>query len=155
MEIERKFLIKIKPDISGVIPVHYERYYLKRSEGVEERIQKKGTIFEHEKKIVISTLERTREKREIPEEEFLRLKKRAGEVIVRDGYELGNGTSIKIYQGRFEGLMRAEIEFATKEDAIAYEPEKWMGHEITASPLGRDSTLLDLSDSEFASLIKK
>ncbi|MEN9921948.1 MAG: hypothetical protein RL097_224 [Candidatus Parcubacteria bacterium] len=155
MEIERKFLIKAMPDLLGITPVRYERYYLKREAGVEERIQKKGTKFEHEKKTLISTLERTREKREISEEEFLRLKKEAGEAIVRDGYGLGNNTSIKIYHGRFEGLLRVEIEFATKEDALAYKPEQWMGDEITASPLGRDSTLLDLSESEFLSLVKK
>jgi len=155
MEIERKFLIKTMPDLSGIIPVHYERYYLKREGEVEERIQKKGKKFEYEKKIFVSTFERTKDKREISEEEFLRLKKEAGEAIVRDGYEFRDNISIKIYHGRFEGLLRAEVEFATKEDALVYKPEQWMGDEITTSSLGRDSTLLDLSENEFLSLVKK
>lgn len=155
MEIERKFFIKEMPDVSKMTPIRYERYYLRRDVDVEERIQKKGDKFEYEIKKKISDLERTKDKRQISEEEFYRLKPVSGEVIIRDSYKLSNSVSIKIYHGRFEGLRRAEVEFDSKEDALAYTPESWMGEEITTTPLGKDSLLLGLSQQEFLDLLNK
>lgn len=155
MEIERKFLVKNIPDLSNITPIRYERYYLKRGDGIEERIQKKGEIFEYEIKKEVSKLERTANKKIITEEEFDKLKQNSSESILRDSYKLSNNLSIKIYHGRFEGLIRAEIEFETVELAKVYQSESWMGDEITDSPLGRDSKLLDLSDPEFHKLLSK
>lgn len=155
MEIERKFLIKKLPDISGITPIRYERYFLKNEDGIEERVQKKGNKYEYESKRLISELERTRDKKEISEEEFEKLKLKGGEAIIRDGYALDDRVSIKIYHGRFAGLKRAEIEFGTVEEAKEYQPESWMGKEITATPLAKDSTLLRLSPAEFQSILEK
>lgn len=153
MEIERKFLIAQMPDLSNKSPMRYERYYLKRDNGIEERIQKKGDLFEHELKKEISSLERTKDKKEISEQEFEKMKTGASEAIIRDGYKIDDQVSIKIYHGKFKGLKRAEVEFDSRDEATAYIPESWMGKEITDSPLGRDSALLDLSAEEFQKLI--
>lgn len=154
MEIERKFLIRKMPDLTGIQPVHYERYYLHRDENVEERIQKKDSIYEYEYKKRISSLERTKEKRSLSESEFFELKQRASEAIIRDSYLLPSGVSIKIYHGKFEGLVRAEIEFKTREEATQYQPVSWMGEEITENPLGKDSKLLNLSGKEFYQMLQ-
>jgi CYTH domain-containing protein len=153
-EIERKFLVRDMPELSGITPVRYERYYVRRDDTVEERVQKKGDVYEYERKEKISPLERTREKRTVSVEEFLHLKKDAGECIIRDSYALDKNLSLKIYHGRFEGLVRAEIEFRSTEEALAYHPSHWMGKEITTSPLGKDSALLSLTDEEFHALLK-
>lgn len=155
VEIERKFLVKNIPDLSSITPVRYERYYIKREPGFEERVQKKDEVFEYEIKKEISNLERTKEKKIISEEEFEKLKQNANEAIVRDGYKIDDRTSVKIYHGRFEGLQRAEVEFGSVEEAGIYVPEKWMAEEITDSPLGRDTRLLDLTEEEFKNLINK
>jgi CYTH domain-containing protein len=158
MEIERKFLIKEMPDLSGIKAVGYERYYIKKDGEAVERIQKKGDSYEYETKRTISHLEHEKEKRRITREEFEELKRgKENEGIIRDGYLLSSNpdVSIKIYHGRFEGLSRVEVEFSSKEEAEKYVPQSWMGTEITVSPLGADSRLLHLSRDEFLSLLKR
>lgn len=153
MEIKRKFLVKEMLDLSDKKPVRYERHYLKSEDGVEERVQKKEDVFEYEIKKRISDLERTKDKKIITEEEFDALRENASEAIIRDSYKLDENSSIKIYKGRFEGLIRFEIEFDSKEEAEKYIPAEWLGEEITHSPLGRDSELLKLTESEFKELL--
>jgi adenylate cyclase len=158
MEIERKFLIKELPDLSGIKPIGYERYYIKKDGESVERIQKKGDCYEYETKRSISHLEHKKEKRKITQEEFEELRRgKEQEGILRDSYLLSSNpdVSIKIYQGKFEGLARVEIEFASKEEAEEYIPKSWMGAEITVSPLGADARLLHLSRDEFLSLLKR
>jgi adenylate cyclase len=155
MEIERKFLIKEMPDLSGYISIKYERYYLRVEPDLEERIQRVGDIYERETKARKSELERTSDKIQITEEEFNRLKPQAQSAIVRDSYLVSDNPeiTIKIYHGQHEGLVRAETEFNTLEEARAFIPLDWMGGEITNSPLGRDSQLLGLSKEEFKQLL--
>lgn len=155
MEIERKFLIKELPDLSPKEPIRYERYFIKIENGLEERVQKKGDKYEYEIRKTISDIQRTKEKRSITEEEFIEFKKgKENEGIIRDSYLISEkpNITIKIYRGRFEGLIRAEVEFNSEEEARDYKPESWMGSEITTSPLGMDSRLLHLTPEEFKSL---
>lgn len=160
MEIERKFLVKEMPDISGVNPVPYERYYLRVEDGLEERIQRKGGVYEREIKRVVkgmgNVVQRTSEKTPITQEEFETLKQ-GKEGISRDSYRVSSkpDISLKVYHGKFEGLVRAEIEFENETEAKQYEPVDWMGNEISQSPLGLDSRLLHLSREEFLSLLKR
>lgn len=155
-EIERKFLVKEIPNLTGIKPVHYERYFLQRGSTVEERIQKKDNTFEYEKKVTISPIESHKEKRIISEEEYNNLKQRSSDAIIRESYILATNpeVSLKIYEGRFKGLMRVEVEFKSVEEANSFIPQDWMGEEITNSPLGRDGKLLDLTDQEFQELLR-
>lgn len=153
MEIERKFLVNELPDLSHIEPVHFERYYLNVSDGVEERIQKTNDKYSYEKKVLINELSRSTEKNEITENEFENLKQGSSRAVVRDSYELNSSLSIKIYHGDFEGLVRAEVEFASVEEALHYQPESWMGNEITNTPLGKDSSLLHLDSKSVLKLI--
>ena len=155
-EIERKFFVKQMPDLSGIEPLHYERYFLGRANGTEERISKINEKFVYEKKNEISSLERSREKKEISEQEFNQLKEKSSEAIIRDRYNIGSNpeVAIQIYHGRFEGLIRAEVEFETEEEAKSFVPLPWMGKEMTNLPIARDSKLLDLTDKEFQGYLK-
>jgi len=158
MEIERKFLVKELPDLLDIKPVRYERYYLKKDEPLVERIQRKGDRYEFESKKTISPLEHEKQKRYISQGEFERLREgKEAEGIIRDGYTLSEDpeVSIKIYHERFEGLIRAEVEFSSKETAEAYIPDSWMGAEVTISPLGADARLLHLTRDEFSSLLQR
>ena len=150
-EIERKFFVKEMPDISGLQPLHYERYFLERSNGREVRIAKVGDSYVYEEKNEVSDLERTREKREITRPEFEKLKEHSSEGIVRERYSISENPkiAIQIYHGRFEGLIRAEVEFDSEDAARSFVPLSWMGKEITGLPIARDGKLLDLSDEEF------
>lgn len=155
-EIERKFLIKTMPNLTGIEPVRYERYYIRREPTVEERVQKKGNIYEYEKKEKISDLESAKEKKQITEVEFNKLKSETNEAIIRDSYLLNSkpSISVKIYHGKYEGLIRAEVEFDSLDDANTFTPLDWMGDEITNAPIGRDARLLDLAHDEFARVIE-
>ncbi|OGE30576.1 hypothetical protein A2631_03405 [Candidatus Daviesbacteria bacterium RIFCSPHIGHO2_01_FULL_44_29] len=156
-EIERKFLIKKLPDLSDQTPILYERYYLRRGDDVEDRIQLKGGKYEREILESVSSLARKKHKTTLTKGEFESLKQQASEVIIREGYQIKdipNGT-IKIYHGRFEGLIRAEVEFPSEEKAQAFKAPDWFGKEISDTPLSRDSRLLDLSDEDFKKLLSK
>lgn len=156
LEIERKFLISKLPDVSGIVPIEYERYFLERSNGIETRVQKKGNKYTFEKKVEKEGVGRERaEEREISEEEFNTLKKAASKAILRTRYDISPLVAIQVYQGDYEGLIRYEVEFNTVEEAQAYVPESWLGKEITESPLGRDGKLLDLSREDFLAELKK
>lgn len=155
-EIERKFFVKEMPDLSGIQPLHYERYFLERSKETEIRISKINEAYKYEKKTRISKLERTREKKDITKEEFEKLKKDAGDGILRDRYDLSKNPdiSIQIYRGRFEGLIRAEVEFKSVREAEDFVPPSWMGKEMTDLPIAYDSKLINLSTEEFQTFIQ-
>jgi CYTH domain-containing protein len=158
-EIERKFFVNVMPDISGIKALHYERYFINRDNGdngIEERISKIDDEFWYQRKVEISELERTQEKKRISESEFNQLKEKASEAIIRDRYNLSFNPDIviQIYHGRFEGLIRAEVEFNSEAEAKSFIPLSWMGEEMTGLPIARDSKLLDLTDSEFRKYLK-
>ena len=157
MEIERKFLVKKLPDLSGYQPISYERYYVHRGDGVEKRIQKKGDKYEFEELEEASGLSRTHHKRELTEHEFNQMKGRPEEALLRESYVISNNPeiSIKIYHGRFEGFARVEVEFSSEEEAQAFVPPDWFGEDITYHPLGRDVKLVGLSAEEFEGYFNK
>ena len=110
----------------------------------------------YERKAEISALERAREKKEISEQEFNQLKEKSSEAIIRDRYNISSNpeVAIQVYHGRFEGLVRAEVEFETEEEAKSFIPLPWMGKEMTGLPIARDSKLLDLNEAGFQSYLK-
>lgn len=144
------------PNLSGLTPLRYERYYLKSDGQTVERVQKKGDKYEFEIKRSVTGLEHIKEKKQITQDEFEKLKQgKEKDVIIRDGYQLSvePNVSIKVYRGKYEGLIRAEVEFNTKEVAENYVAESWMGVEITTSALGSDAKLLRFSREEFLGLL--
>ena len=154
-EIERKFLVKEVPDLTGKQPIRYERYYLENSDKKERRIQRKGDKFELEELIEDSNLTRQKTKKQITEQEFKGLKKSASNAVIRDSSLISESPqmTLKVYHDKYDGLIRAEVEFSSEEEAKSFEVPNWFGKEITNSPLGRDSRLLKLSEEEFQSLI--
>lgn len=50
--------------------------------------------------------------------------------------------TLQIYQGELNGLIRAEVEFESTEEANEFIPLLWMGKEITGLDIARDSTNL-------------
>jgi adenylate cyclase len=156
-EIERKFLVNILPDLTGITPYEYERYIIYNEDGIQMRVQKKNdTSFSFERKVKSTNLSSERIWFEITESEFLLLKNLAKNRITRTTYQLSDEfkTSIKIYHEQFEGLVRAEVEFKTEESAKQFSPPSWFGKEITNSKLGNDSELKKLTNIEFKAAIK-
>lgn len=156
-EIERKFLIKTMPNISGLESILYERYFIFRNKNIEIRVQRKGSKYEFERKTKENSLTHSKQKFEISKEEFDFLKENSKESITRESFLLQSNPeiSIKIYHGRFEGLNRVEVEFENEKLAEDYLPPDWFGEEITDTPLGKDSRLLDLTQDDFDVFLKK
>ncbi len=157
LEIERKFAVKELPNLDNLKPIRYERYYLPSTEGNERRVQKKDDKYELEELQEQSSLVRNKIKTPISEADFNRLKAESKDCLIRDSYLIQNDPeiSIKIYHGRFVGLIRAEVEFKSEEDSKSFVPPKWFGKEITSTALGRDSKLLNLNQTEYNKLIEE
>lgn len=156
-EIERKFYIRQLPSLEGIQPLHYERYILSNDDEKEVRIQKVNDTYTYEEKSSVSDLERTRTKKEITKEEFDTLKvESSGKAVIRDRYNISSNPeiAIQIYHGDFEGLIRAEVEFDSEEQAKAFKPLDWMGKEMTGLPIARDATLIELSKSELQEFLR-
>jgi adenylate cyclase len=155
-EIERKFLVKTIPDLSKVKKIEYERYYLYVGKGIELRIQRKSEEYELERKVATGNLSRTSDVCPLSKEEFDLLKKLSDKSIIRDAYQISDkpDISIKIYHGDYEGLVRAEFEFESEEEAKTFVPPEWCGKEITDSDLGRDSRLMGLEKDGFEKNMK-
>jgi CYTH domain-containing protein len=155
-EIERKFFLKSLPsDIDLTSKTTYERHFLKIGPDEELRIQRKGDKYFLERKAINSKLSSTKSVTPISIEKFNELRQDAVASIERDSYKVSNiqNATIKVYQGRFEGLIRLEVEFQSVADATHFSPPDWSGIEITESDLGRDSKLVGLSYPEFRTLL--
>lgn len=154
---KRKFLVRHIPNLSDIKSVHYERYFLLQENGVEIRVQSRGNAFEIERKSVSESGQEQVSKYEISREAFSILKQAATEAVIRESYLLSENpyVAIKIYQGKFQGFMRAEAAFTSPEEAASFVPLEWMGPEITDSPLGRDSQLLSMNMDDVETLINE
>ncbi|HBY19995.1 MAG: hypothetical protein A2Y24_01450 [Clostridiales bacterium GWE2_32_10] len=158
MEIERKFILKSLPQTELGEKIEYKRHFIYSKDGVEMRIQQKGNMFELERKEKIDNLVSKKEKIEITKEEFDTLKTISNASIERDSYVIsveGREVSLKVYRGVYEGLIRAEVEFATKEEAEGYVPPNWFGREITDTVIGKDSNLINFSRKDFTEEMEK
>jgi len=85
------------------------------------------------------------------------LKARASDAIIRDKYVISEmpNIAIQIYHGKFEGLIRVEVEFDSEKEANEFVPLGWMGKEMTNLPIARDGKLLDLTSEKFEENLNK
>lgn len=157
-EIERKFMVKEMPSLRGVKDVPQERYFIQRSDLVEEGYKRKGDVYEYEIKTTISPKERSREKRFVTQEEFEAQKENGSRIIKRDCFYLTKKSpiiSIKKYRGMYEGLVLAEVEFDSIEEREDFDVPDWMGTEVTETPLGKDADLADLDEEDFEKILEE
>ena len=146
----RRFIINNLDGINISFPIRYERYY------VDDylRIQKKAEKYQKE---ILDKNNCIISKTEISEEEFNRIKERSIKRIIRDSYLYNEDSriSIKKYYEDFEGLIRVEVTFKSKEEMKSYKKESWMGKEITNSNLAFDKFLIKLNRNEFLEELNK
>ncbi len=144
MRLTRRFIIQSIDNIDVSSPIRYERYYI----NANLRIQSKNNVLEKE---ILDKDNVIIEKTNISEEEFNKIKKDAYSKIIRDSYLYlnDNRISIKKYLGKYQGLIRVEVEFNSVDEMTSYKKESWMGMEITNSVLAFDKYLSKLSEQEF------
>jgi adenylate cyclase len=144
MEVERKFLVPEAPDLDGAEADEIEQGYLAIGAEGEVRVRRKG------EKLVLTAkrgsglsrqegeIELDRERFDIlwPLTEGRRLHKRR-HVVPYGELEI----EVDVYEGDLEGLMVAEIEFGSEEEARGFEPPDWLGEDVTGDRRYLNETL--------------
>ena len=144
MEIERKFLIKKLPDnLTSYKARKIEQAYLCTDPVVRVRRDNDVYYLTYKSKGMI-----------VSEEYNLPLTKEAyghllakadGNIITKTRYEIPEKDNLTIeldvFEGKFDGLLLAEVEFASEEEALGYIPPEWFGEDVSNSTKYHNSTL--------------
>ena len=142
MEIERKFKIKSLPDLDKYEYRVIEQGYLctdpvmrVRKEDDKYYMTYKGRGF----------LEREEYNLPLNKESYEHLVKKAdGVIITKNRYLIPYGEhtiELDVFKGAHEGLIIAEVEFETKEKALAFEAPDWFAEDVTEDPSFTNSNL--------------
>lgn len=144
MEIERKFLIKNIPfPLDGFVSRRIEQAYLCTDPVVRVRrdnddyyltYKSRGLMIREEYNLPLT-----------PEAYSHLLAKHDGIVISKTRYEIpekdGLTIELDIFGGEYRGLILAEVEFQSEEQALSYSPPEWFGEDVSNSPKYHNSTL--------------
>lgn len=142
MEIERKFLVKELPDLSGVKSSEIMQGYV--SILPEIRVRKLDDKYYRTEKDE-GTVVREEREWEITKDEADKLFSEVKtNIIKKTRYYIpyGNYTvELDIYKGKFEGLVVCEIEFPTLNEANEFTPPDWFGEDISEKKEYRNKIL--------------
>ena len=144
MEIERKFLIKKLPDnLTSYKARKIEQAYLCTDPVVRVRRDNDDYYLTYKSKGMI-----VREEYNLPltKEAYVHLLAKAdGNIITKTRYEIPEKDNLTIeldvFEGKFDGLLLAEVEFASEEEALCYIPPEWFGEDVSNSTKYHNSTL--------------
>lgn len=144
MEIERKFLIKKLPDnLTSYKARKIEQAYLCTDPVVRVRRDNDEYYLTYKSKGMI-----VREEYNLPltKEAYGHLLAKAdGNIITKTRYEIPEKDNLTIeldvFEGKFDGLLLAEVEFASEEEALGYIPPEWFGEDVSNSTKYHNSTL--------------
>ncbi|MGN0308774.1 MAG: CYTH domain-containing protein [Lachnospiraceae bacterium] len=142
MEIERKFKVKLLPDLSG-FPVHLlEQGYLCTDPVVRIRREDESCYLTYKGKGLL-----VREEYNLPltREAYQHLLSKAdGRIIRKKRYLIPfeeKTIELDIFDAPFNGLQIAEVEFTSEEEALSFLPPDWFGEEVTYDKRYHNSNL--------------
>ena len=147
MEIERKYLVKQIPENYESFPCHaIEQAYLCTGPVVRVRREDDSYYLTYKGKGLLS-----REEYNLPlnEQAYKHLLEKAdGIVLTKDRYRIPmTGTyahltiELDVFSGVYSGLVLAEVEFPTEEEAMAFKAPEWFGRDVTFSGEFQNSRL--------------
>ena len=146
MEIERKYLVEkenLPENLEQFPSREIEQGYLCTSPVVRIRRQNEKYFLTYKSKGLMS-----REEYNLPltKEAYEHLKPKAdGIVICKTRYLIPEKNDLTIeldvFHADYEGLLLAEVEFSSEEEANAYEAPEWFGEDVTFSSKYHNSTL--------------
>lgn len=145
MEIERKYLITAPLSGYKTYPYHViEQGYLCTEPVVRVRKEDDSYYLTYKSKGLMA-----REEYNLPltKEAYSHLIGKAdGTILTKKRYLIPiEGTRLTIefdvFEGRYQGLMLAEVEFETEEEANAFVPPEWFGKDVTFSGEYQNSRL--------------
>jgi CYTH domain-containing protein len=144
VEVERKFLVPDTPDLDETESDEIEQGYLAIGADGEVRLRRKG------EKLVLTAkrgagISRDEAEVELDPEVFERLwPLTEGRRLHKRRHVIPHGdltVELDVYEGDLEGLVVAEIEFDSEDDAGRFEPPDWIGEEVTGDERYLNETL--------------
>src|SRR4051794_12862562 len=144
MEIERKFLLSEPPNLDAAAGDEIEQGYLAIGSDGEVRVRRKGErlLLTAKRGAGLSRQEAEVELDRAGFDELWslidgrRLRKRR-HVMPHGDLKI----EIDVYAGDLDGLVVAEIEFVSEEQAKEFEPPGWLGEEVTGDHRYLNETL--------------
>jgi adenylate cyclase len=144
VEVERKFLVRDPPDLDGTEADEIEQGYLATGSDGEVRLRHKG-----DKRLLTakrgSGLSRDEAEVELDRGTFERLwPLTEGRRLHKRRHVIPHGDlkiEVDVYEGDLEGLVVAEVEFGSEEEARGFEPPEWIGEEVTGDDRYLNETL--------------
>ncbi len=144
MEIERKYLIeKLPENINDYKCLIIEQGYLNTSPVVRVRRQNDEYYLTYKGKGLM-----VREEYNLPlnKQSYEHLiTKVDGNIISKKRYLIPlddkHTIELDVFSGIFEGLLLAEVEFESVEDANSFTPPNWFGLDVTSNPIYHNSVM--------------
>ena len=143
MEIERKFLIKELPDLSKYEFLEIEQGYLSTNPVVRIRkkndkyiLTYKGSGLFAREEIEANLTKEAYEHLSTKIDGYLITKKRY--LIPLDPYTI----ELDVFEGHMDGLIMAEVEFPSVEEANAFNPPTWFGEDVTEDKRYHNSNMI-------------
>lgn len=144
MEIERKYLIDTIPfNLNNYKCLLIEQGYLSTDPVVRVRRQNDDFYLTYKSKGLLA-----REEYNLPlnAQSYEHLIKKSDGIIIRKKRYLIPLTDtltieLDIFEGNYEGLMLAEVEFPSLEDAKNFVPPEWFGQDVTFDSKYHNSTM--------------
>lgn len=144
MEIEKKFLITAIPfSLEGYKSRKIEQAYLSTDPVIRVRRDNDDYYLTYKSKGFV-----VREEYNLPlsKESYEHLLTKAdGNIITKTRYEIPEKNNLTIeldvFEDKFKGLILAEVEFESEEDANSYTPPEWFGDDVSNESTYHNSTL--------------
>ena len=144
MEIERKYLIHNIPfDLNNYPHREIEQAYLNVDPVIRIRRKDNDYFLTYKSKGLLA-----REEYDLPlnADAYAHLLEKAdGNILTKTRYEIPLGDHLiiemDIFHGKFEGLILAEVEFPSLEEANSFSPPEYFGEDVTFSTEYQNSTL--------------
>ena len=139
IEIERKFLVAILPDLTEATATTIQQGYLTQpDDSASVRLRQNGAICF----LTVKTgegLARTERETEIPPQQFaafwpLTAGRRIQKTRWTGRLEGGHVFELDMFDPPLAPLRLVEVEFETVEAATAFEPPDWFGRDVTDDP---------------------
>ena len=138
MEIERKFLVPaLPPDYQSWEAIQMEQGYLSTAPVVRVRKENDEYYLTYKSKGLLA-----REEYNLPltRESYEHLLSKAdGIILTKKRYMIPVPVNehltieLDVFEGHYNGLILAEVEFSTEEEAKAFTPPSWFGEDVTFS----------------------
>lgn len=137
MEIEKKFLIQSLKDVPGDISDYdyhdLEQGYLSTAPVVRVRKEDDTYYLTYKGSGML-----VREEYNLPltAESYEHLVQKADGIVIKKRRYLipldgGLTCELDVFHGKYEGLLLAEVEFSSEEDANGFVPPAWFGSDVT------------------------